>query len=143
MDDQENRLISLAASLQPLQEYFNSNQGKERVLALVSPTCAECLFGAEAVHYSILEPFPTVEISTIIIWVPMLKTDNEEMARLAAATISDPRATHFYDGSNRAGKAIARLFVRQTSWPGIFICSLAKPAPGKNYHQSRRSGFTS
>jgi hypothetical protein len=31
-------VVSLADSLQPLKEHFNSNRGKLRFLALVSPT---------------------------------------------------------------------------------------------------------
>jgi hypothetical protein len=110
MDNQARQLISLAASLQPLQEYFNSNQGKPRFMALVSPTCPECLAGARAVQHSILRAFPGAELSASLIWVSMLGEDNEEAARLVAATISDARVLHFYDGANRAGKAIARLF---------------------------------
>jgi hypothetical protein len=110
MDNQARQLISLAASLQPLQEYFNSNQGKPRFMALVSPTCPECLAEANAVQHSILRAFPGAELSASLVWVPMLDDDDEEAARLVAATISDARVLHFYDGANRAGKAIARLF---------------------------------
>jgi len=37
----------------------------------------------------------------------MLPLDSEEMARVSAQIIEDPRVHHFYDPERRAGKAIA------------------------------------
>lgn len=59
---------------------------------------------------SVLQKFPTANISVSIVWIQMPGfNDNETTARKIAGTLDDPRVAHFYDplASHRAGKAFA------------------------------------
>ncbi|MBI2845000.1 MAG: hypothetical protein HYX86_00495 [Chloroflexi bacterium] len=102
-------LISLADSLDSLREHFNRHQDKPRFLALLSPTCTECLDGAQAINMSIVSACPQAGISLSIVWINMLPKDSKSAAEIASQIIPDPRAAHFYDPHRRAGKAVAQV----------------------------------
>ncbi len=59
---------------------------------------------------SVLQDFPTTNISVSIIWIDMWPTDNAAAARQSAKNLSDPRVRHFHDPrrTHRAGKAFAK-----------------------------------
>lgn len=101
-------LTSLADSLNPLQQHFNRHGNKMRFLALLSPTCPECVFGAGAIKTAIIDSFPQAQISLSIVWINMLREDSEATAKIAAQIIIDPRALHFHDPQRSAGRAVAQ-----------------------------------
>lgn len=108
-DPQTPEIISLADSLYPLRQHFNRHQDFPRFLALLSPTCKECVEGARAIKKSIVTTYPQAPISLSIVWINMLQGDDIAAAKRAARIISDPRVRHFYDPQRLAGKTIAHI----------------------------------
>ncbi len=100
-------VLPLTGSLGPLREMFNRTAGNIRLLALLSPTCEPCLFGARALQTAILDTYPDAPLAVSVVWLPMLQSDSEAEAHEAAHHFSDPRVHQFYDGQRIFGKAVA------------------------------------
>jgi hypothetical protein len=101
----------LNESFDPLKQEFNSQPSKPRLVALFSPTCGGCIYGAKALQHEASKFPDSVQSSEIlIVWVAMLESDNEQEARKAAKHFDIPGARHFYDGEKRIG---ARLMAEQ------------------------------
>ncbi len=80
-DDKPRGVTVLGDDLAPLRDAFNAQSDRWRAVALVSPTCSECVYGAEATQKEITGRFPFDRVSTLCVWIPMLSTDNEQAAR--------------------------------------------------------------
>lgn len=100
-------LPALSADLKPLREAFNDAKGMHRILAVLSPTCGACRHGVAAIQASILSKDDR-DLRVFLVWSPMLKRDNEQTAREAAATVKDPRVRQFLDLQRHAGAALRR-----------------------------------
>jgi len=98
---------TLGTSLSPLKEEFNDDPSKPRLLALFSPTCEGCIYGAKALQHE-AQKISGLAQSTklLIVWVSMLETDNEMEGRKAAAIFDSPGVRHFYDGNNEVGRLL-------------------------------------
>lgn len=101
----------LNESFDGLKEQFNADTSKPRVLALFSPTCGGCIYGAKAFQAE-AQKLSSIgrEADVMIAWVVMLESDNEAEARKAAKRFDFPGVRHFYDGENKIG---ARLMAEQ------------------------------
>lgn len=136
------QIVSLARSLQPLEDHFNSNN-KPRFLALLSPTCLFCLEGARAVQRSIIEDFPHVDIGVSVVWINMMEGDTKAAAERSARIINDPRVRHFHDPKRRSGEAIGKSlgWKDKVAWDTYLFYERgsrwmeAPPAPLKWIHQ--------
>lgn len=106
-DDTPRTMTVLGDDLAPLRDAFNAQSDRWRAVALVSPTCSECIYGAEAVQKEIIERFSPDRVSTLCIWIPMLAADNEQAARTSATIFPPDRAVQFYDARQNAGWAYA------------------------------------
>src|SRR5262245_60074143 len=103
--------VVLDESFQALKHEFNAGTSKPRVLALFSPTCGGCIYGAQALRHEAQKSPEIVERAAVmIVWVAMLESDNEGEARKAARKFDFEGARHFYDGERRIG---TRLMVEQ------------------------------
>jgi hypothetical protein len=100
--------VAVVDSLEPIKVAFNANADKPRALLLVSPTCSECVFGAEVVRKSIMDRFAKSGVYAVVVWQPMLKPDNEAAARQSSAIFAGVPATQFYDLKRHAGWAYER-----------------------------------
>ncbi len=109
-DNTPRQVTVLGDDLSPLRSAFNDKSEEWRAVALVSPTCSECVLGAEVVEKEITARYPASQVDALIVWIPMLPTDNEKAAR-ASATIFPPppeeRVTQFYDSRQTLGRAYA------------------------------------
>jgi len=65
------------------------------------------MFGARAVQSAVLNAYPSVALSVLVVWVPVLEADSVGAAQAVAHHISDRRASHFYDGQRRIATAVA------------------------------------
>lgn len=91
-------------SFDALKKEFNAETSKPRVLALFSPTCGGCIYGAKALgHEARKLPEIVGQAEVMIVWVAMLDLDNEREARMAARRFDFPGVRHFYDGERRIG----------------------------------------
>ena len=101
----------LGVSFDAFKKDFNADTSKPRVLALFSPTCGGCIYGAKAFQHEAQKiPQAGDGAEVLIVWVAMLETDNEREARKSARRFDFPGARHFYDGGKQIG---ARLMAEQ------------------------------
>lgn len=57
-------------------------------------------------HRHVLQKVDDPDLAMLVVWGPMLDKETEDDARTATATVPDPRASHFWTGSDR----VAELF---------------------------------
>ena len=102
-------------------EQFNRSNLKVRVLAILSPTCPDCLYGFEMVKTLLVE-FPSDDLSVFLIWIPMLDEDNFEAAITRSRELSDSRLMQAWDSSRQIGKLFAKtLNLQKTAWDVYLI----------------------
>ena len=102
-------------------EQFNRSNLKVRVLAILSPTCPDCLRGFEMVKI-LLDEFPCDDLSVFLIWIPMLDEDNFEAAIARSRELSDSRLMQAWDSSRQIGKLFAKtLNLEKTAWDVYLI----------------------
>jgi hypothetical protein len=92
--------------LAALKQQFNANTSKPRVVALFSPTCGGCLYGAKALRHEARTNALARHAAFLVVWMPMLETDNEREGTKSARRYDFPGAHHFYDGEKRIGKGL-------------------------------------
>lgn len=107
-DSMPRTVTVLDETLTPLAQAFNAQADRWRVVALVSPTCSECAYGAEAVQKEIGSRYPAKDVAALIVWIPMLPSDNEPAARASATIFPADRARQFYDSRQAVGWGYAR-----------------------------------
>jgi uncharacterized protein YceK len=100
--------VAVVDSLALIKSAFNAHADKPRVVLLVSPACSECVLGAQAVRKSIVDRFAERSVYAIVVWQPMLETDNEAAAKKASAIFDGTTAVQFYDPERIAGWAYER-----------------------------------
>ncbi len=106
-----SRVVVLDKSLGKLKEAFNAEPPKTKVLAILSPTCGGCVYGAKALQHEAKAAPPDIATTEmLIVWVNMLESDNEAEARNAAKRFHIPGARHFYDDRKEVG---GRIMVEQ------------------------------
>src|SRR6266516_6429618 len=81
----------LNESFEALKNEFNTDTSKPRVLALFSPTCGGCIYGAKAFQHEAKKiPQARDRAEVLIVWVAMLETDNEREAQKSARRFDFP-----------------------------------------------------
>src|SRR5262245_15142177 len=96
-DDTPREITVLGDDLAPLRSAFNDTSNQWRIVALVSPTCSECVLGAEAVEQEITARYPAIQVAALIVWIPMLPLDSQTAAQASATIFPPQRALQFYD----------------------------------------------
>ena len=139
----ENKNLKIASTTAEIQKAFNQQNGKTKFVAILSSTCGWCLQGAESVQKAVIEKMKEKDLSVIIIWTNMLKSDNQSSAYKAASLFKDPSITQFFDSENKFGDAVAHrlnpqgkkawdiymFFDKETKWTSDF------PRPFDYAHQ--------
>ena len=105
VENPPQKLVTLQESLQTLKEKFNTNQDKPRIVALLSPTCGGCVHAARALQKEIIEQYPDEDLSLLIVWEPMLGSDDQPSAEESSNIFNDPRVTQYWDGQRLSGNA--------------------------------------
>lgn len=127
-------------ALDRLKAWFNEHAHAPRLVAPLSPTCPECLSGAEAVRH-VITATPALQAS--ILWIPMLPNDTPLTSAQAAATFTHPRIQMEHDPHQQAGTYLAKR-LGGTDWiawdcyllypPGV-VWQDELPQPDQWYHQ--------
>ena len=60
-----------------------------------------CLSGASGAGADLLAAVPHPDLRLSYVWVPMLPPDNIAAAEVAAERLTEPRATHYWDGERQ------------------------------------------
>ncbi|HYX23109.1 MAG TPA: hypothetical protein VFC23_03065 [Thermoanaerobaculia bacterium] len=90
-------VLNLAGKdVEPLREAFNAGKDQVRVLLLLSPGCQHCLDAAREVG-RVLGGIEGDQVRALVVWLPLLSKDDYELAKTAASSLTDRRATHFWD----------------------------------------------
>jgi copper chaperone CopZ len=105
---EENKNLKIMSNIVEIQKVFNQQTGKTKFVAILSPTCGWCLQGAESVQKTVIEKVKDKDISVIIIWTNMLKSDDQSSAYKAASLFNDPNIVQFFDAENKFGDVVAQ-----------------------------------
>ncbi len=125
-----------------VRKEFNASSQKVRVVALLSPTCADCQSGRGVVG-RVLKKFPSPKLKAILVWEPMRDGDNATSATQQAETVQDIRISQGWDGGQNLGKVFGQtLDLHQIAWdvylvykPGIKWEGPQPPRPTFWMHQ--------
>jgi hypothetical protein len=103
---------------------FNASEDWIRVLAIISPTCPECLRGVELIR-RLFTRFDSKKLGGFILWVGMLKEDNEQIAKEKSEMIKDPRIMQFWDYDRLASRMFANTLrlVKGMAWDVYLLYS--------------------
>jgi hypothetical protein len=140
VEAQPARMSSVSAA--ELRREFNASSQKVRIVALLSPTCAECQSG-HAVVGGIMKKFPSPNLQALLVWEPMRATDSPAAAAEQSATIRDARISRGWNASRDVGKLFgAALDLDEIAWdvyliykPGIRWEGEKPPRPTFWMHQ--------
>jgi mercuric ion transport protein len=103
-----NKNLKIVTSVSEIQKAFNQQTGKTKFVAILSSTCGWCLQGAESIQKTVIDKSRNKDISVIIIWTNMLKTDDQNSAYKAASLFNEPNVTQFFDSENKFGDVVAQ-----------------------------------
>lgn len=106
--NERSKNLKVLASTEELKQAFNQQSGKVKFVAILSSTCGWCLQGAQAVQETVLKYKAQKDISVIIVWTNMLKSDDKENAFKAASMFKDPTIVQYFDAENKFGDLVAR-----------------------------------
>ncbi|TDJ68620.1 MAG: hypothetical protein E2O39_12885 [Planctomycetota bacterium] len=110
-------VTTLGDSLRDLRADFNRNRDCVRLIALLSPNCGPCAWGAQAVRGAVLAAFPDAPLRVSIVWIEMVPVDDGESIAEASSLFTDPRVRHYHDVERRAGRAFAEgLLPTSVAW---------------------------
>ncbi len=103
--DPDAQVTVLNESLAALKREFNADTSKPRLLAIFSPTCGGCIYGAKALQHEV-QSHPDIgqRARILIVWVAMLPSDNEAEAKSAVRRFDVAGAHHFYDEQKWVGR---------------------------------------
>jgi hypothetical protein len=105
-----------------LKDQFNKDQGRVRVLMILSPTCGTCRMGARLVERHLQEALKDPGLSVTIVWEAIGPHDTLETAAQSAALLADERIHHFWAPGRFASTAFqAPLGVQKTTAWDVFL----------------------
>lgn len=129
--------------LDELRAAFNAHPENVRVLAILSPTCGECIAGHEVMQ-NVFNRFESDRLSGLIVWLPMRAGDDAGAATAQAGTFIDDRLLlQGWDANREIGKAFEKtLALTRTAWdvyliyePGVSWDGALPPKPSYWMHQ--------
>jgi hypothetical protein len=77
------------------------------------------------VQQQILEAIDDEQLRVYVVWTPVLREDNREAAVMAKASVTDPRAVHFWDTDKSLGNSLGKIVTlprgRTLAWDVYFV----------------------
>ncbi len=104
----ENKNLRIMSDVIEIKKAFNEKNDKTKFVAILSSTCGWCLQGAQSVQNTVIEKMKDKNISVIIIWTNMVRTDDQKSAYKAASLFTDPNVIQFFDSENKFGDIVAQ-----------------------------------
>jgi|GEM_PF-149639 len=108
LPQEENKNLRIMSDVTDIQKAFNQRSDKTKFVAILSSTCGWCLQGAQSVQNTVIEKMKDKNISVIIIWTNMVKTDDQRSAYKAASLFNDSNVIQFFDSGNKFGDIVAQ-----------------------------------
>jgi hypothetical protein len=90
--------------LDRVKAQFSKDQGKLRLVVLVSPTCPECTSGAGWIQEYILKRNPKLDLKVYAVWYEMYPGDSPDDFPEARLLMRDRRVTHYWDQPKDVGR---------------------------------------
>jgi len=106
--DEKSKNLKVLSNINELKSAFNKQSSNVRFVAILSSTCGWCLQGAQSIQKAVIEQMAEKNISVIIVWTNMLKTDDKENAYKAASLFQNASVVQYFDGENKFGDMVAR-----------------------------------
>lgn len=106
--NEKSKNLKILSSIDELKNLFNKQTGKVKFVAILSSTCGWCLQGAQAVQQTVIENMREKDMSVIVVWTNMLKSDDKDNAYRAASMFKDPSIVQYFDSENKFGDIVAR-----------------------------------
>lgn len=106
--NEKSKTLQILTSVDQIKDAFNKQPDKVKFVGILSSTCGWCLQGAEAIQKSVIEKMTDKNISVIIVWTNMLKTDDKDNAFKAASMFKDPTIVQYFDTENKFGDLVAK-----------------------------------
>lgn len=136
---------SLARDGAELKTLFNQEQGKVRVVMVLSPACGNCRMAARMVERHLLEQVHDPGLSVYLVWEKIGPVDTQEMAAEASALLADPRIHYFWSPEHFTSNAFhAAVGAQKTLAWDIFLVfgkgkrwTDAPPAPDTFMHNQK------
>lgn len=132
-------------SVDSFRQLFDRDLGKTRLVLVLAPSCGLCQEGARLVERYVLARHPNEPLAVDVIWVPISRQDNREVARRATVHLTDPRARHYWNGDLSVANAL-RPAVGLASGPAWDVYLVYGPgqhwdgaAPAPEYFMHRLS----
>lgn len=88
-------------SIDEFAQFFDLEEGKARIVLLVSPTCPVCFAGANWVEKNILDAYPEADIAVFAVWFNMYPGDHQ--TKWNPKLLDDSRVSHFWDEERQLG----------------------------------------
>lgn len=146
--NERSKNLKVLTKMDDLKDAFNKQAGKVKFVAILSSTCGWCLQGAQAVQQTVIQQMPNKDISVIIVWTNMLKSDDRDNAFKAASLFKDASIIQYFDAENMFGDVVARrlspkglkawdiymFFDKEDEWTGSM-----PPRPFEYAHQLSES----
>jgi hypothetical protein len=89
-------LRDLSPTFDELRSAFNADRGKVRLLAVLSPSCQQCVVNAAIVQRTVLQKIGDERLHAYVVWLPILDDDSRAAAARAGAVLHDPRAVQMW-----------------------------------------------
>ncbi len=112
-----------------LRKKFNSEQGKTRIIALMSPTCEVCQSGHRIMR-GVFSNLARIKLKGYLVWLPILETDKKAAAEKQAVAYSkDPQLSLYWNDDKSLGNAFSKtLKLSETAWDVYLVYG-----PGKTW----------
>lgn len=108
LSNEVSKDLIVVKDINQIKAAFNNELNKTGFVAILSSTCKWCLQGAESVQKAIVEKMAKKNISVIIVWTNMLKSDGENTAFRAASYFKQKNIVQFFDEENNFGDIAAQ-----------------------------------
>lgn len=106
--NEKSKNLKVLSNVDELRNAFNGQSNNVRFIAILSSTCGWCLQGAQSVQKAVIEQMANKNISVIIVWTNMLKSDDKENAYKAASLFKSPSVLQYFDAENQFGDLVAK-----------------------------------
>lgn len=99
----------LDLALQPLRKDFEDHYGQIRVVAVLAPTCGNCVQNADRLYNSVRPWAEEHDAEIFMIWGSVLPPDTELRCSQRVEEFPSPRIHHYWDDSGRTTRAFGRM----------------------------------
>lgn len=125
-----------------LRQEFNADNGRLRMLAILSPTTQSSREAASLIEQVVLEEHPDLDLTVYVLWITQTSKDDYEAAREASALLTDGRARHYFSSDAAASYvADAMGYPGDKAWNCIMLFGESSvwdpelPQPQRILHQ--------